>query len=110
MGRDTLGEFEQLVLLAILQLGQDVYAVPIVDEIESRTGRPVSRSAVYVTLRRLEDKGLVTSWLGESTPERGGKPRRCVEVTGEGTAALREARQMLDSMWKGLDPALEKRV
>lgn len=110
MGQGALGEFEQLVLLAILQLDDDVYAVPIVDEIEVRTGRPVSRSAVYVTLRRLEDKGLVHSWLGESTPERGGKPRRCVEVTSEGIRALRESRQMLDSMWRGLDATLEKRA
>lgn len=107
MTREALGEFEQMVMLAILQLRGDVYAVPIVDEIERRTGRPVSRSAVYVTLRRLEDKGLISSWLGESTPERGGKPRRCVRLEAEGVRLLRESRAMIDSMWRGLDPKLE---
>src|SRR5690242_1800720 len=76
-----LGDFEQMVLLAILQLRGQVYGVPIVDEIERRTGRAVSRAAVYVTLRRLEEKGLVSSWMSEPLPERGGKPRRCVQVT-----------------------------
>lgn len=109
MGSETLGEFEQLVLLAILQLDGEVYAVPVVDEIERRTGRPVSRSAVYVTLRRLEDKGLVSSWLGEATAERGGKPRRCVRVVPEGRRLLRESRRMLESMWRGLDSGLEER-
>lgn len=110
MGRDTLGEFEQVVLLAILQLEDDVYAVPIVDEIERRTGRPASRSAVYVTLRRLEDKGVISSWLGEATAERGGKPRRCVKVEPRGLRMLRETRAMIESMWSGLDPTLEERA
>jgi len=99
----TLGEFEQLVLLAILQLDGEVYGVPVVDEIERRTGRSVSRSAVYVTLRRLESKGLVSSWMSDPTPERGGKPRRCVNVEPEGVRALRESRAALSSMWEGLD-------
>lgn len=107
MSRDVLGEFEQTVLLAILQADGDPYAVPIVEEIERRTGRPVSRSAVYVTLRRLEKKGLISSWLGDSTPERGGKPRRHVKVEEEGLSELRQARRMIDSMWRGLDPTLE---
>ena len=82
--RDTLGEFEQMVLLAILHLGGDVYGVPIVDEIARRTGREVAPAAVYVTLRRLEEKGLLASWMGESTGERGGKARRYVRVTRAG--------------------------
>jgi DNA-binding PadR family transcriptional regulator len=106
MTRDALGEFEHIVLLAILQLGDGVYGVPIVDEIEERTGRTVAPAAVYVTLRRLEQKGLLTSWMSDATPERGGKPRRCVKVTGAGLESLREARRTLDSMWKGLDPRL----
>lgn len=109
MPHQALGEFEQLVLLAILQLhgdGEgDVYGVPIVDEIERRTGRSVSRSAVYVTLRRLEEKGLVSSRMSDPVPERGGKPRRCVAVEPEGVRALRESRQAMDRMWQGLDPA-----
>lgn len=98
----ALGEFEQMILLAILQLDGDVYGVPIVDEIKRRTGRSVSRSAVYVTLRRLEEKGLVSSWMGDPTPERGGKPRRCVKVEPEGLRLLRESRRALEQMWKGL--------
>jgi DNA-binding PadR family transcriptional regulator len=107
MSYQPLGEFEQMVLLAILQLEGDVYGVPVVEEIERRTGRSVSRSAVYVTLRRLEQKGLVSSWMSDPTPERGGKPRRCVKVEPEGLRLLRESRRAMDGMWKGLDPALE---
>ena len=106
MSREALGEFEHMVLLAILHLGDGVYGVPIVDEIQQRTGRTVAPAAVYVTLRRLEQKGLLTSWMSDSTPERGGKPRRCVKVTGAGLDSLRESRKVLDSMWKGLDPKL----
>lgn len=106
MPHQALGEFEQMVLLAILHLHGDVYGVPIVEEIERRTGRRVDRAAVYVTLRRLERKGLISSWLGEPTPERGGKARRCVKVEAEGLHALRESRRVLDGMWHGLDPAL----
>jgi DNA-binding PadR family transcriptional regulator len=104
--REALGEFEQLVLLAIVHLGEDVYGVPIADEIERRTGRSVSPAAVYVTLRRLEQKGFLTSSMSAPTPERGGKARRCVKVTRAGLNSLRASRQALDSMWQGLDPAL----
>jgi len=101
-----LGEFEQMVLLAIVRLEGDVYGVPITEEIERCTGRSVSPAAVYVTLRRLEEKGLVTSWMSEALPERGGKPRRCVRVRAAGLQALREARERMDALWHGLDPAL----
>jgi DNA-binding PadR family transcriptional regulator len=104
--REALGEFEQLVLLAIMQLDGDVYGVAIVDEIERRTGRAVARAAVYVTLRRLEQKGLVSSWMGDPSSERGGKARRCVRVTAAGRQALIESRQALDQMWRGLDGGL----
>lgn len=109
--RESLGEFEQLVMLAIVRLtgaGGDVYGVPIVDEIQRRTGRSAARAAVYITLRRLEHKGLVVSWMSEPTAERGGKSRRCVRVTRAGLAALREMREAVDQMWSGLDPKLEK--
>ena len=102
----ALGEFEQIVLLAIIQLGDDVYGVPIVEEIERRTGRHVAPAAVYITLRRLEAKRLVTSWLGDPTPERGGKARRYVKVTQEGLHSLRAARKVIDQMWHGLDLGL----
>lgn len=107
MGHQGLGEFEQMVLLAIMQLDGDVYGVPIMAEIERRTGRSVARAAVYVTLRRLEEKGLIASWMSEPTAERGGKARRCVRMEPAGVHALRESRQAIDSMWRGLDPALE---
>ena len=112
MPRESLGEFEQLVLLAVLQLvstgEDDVYGVPIVDEIERRTARSVSRVAVYVSLRRLEQKGLVRTWMGEPIAERGGKSRRCVKVTHAGLQALRDSRRAMDQMWRGLDPKLGK--
>ena len=101
-----LGEFEQMVLLAILHLEGEVYGVPIVEEIERRTGRSVSRSAVYVTLRRLEKKGLVASWMGEPSGERGGKGRRCVRVEPEGVELLQEARRAMNRMWGDLDSGL----
>ena len=105
MTHHALGEFEQLVLLAIVHLRNDAYGIHIVDEIERRTEREVSRAAVYVTLRRLEDKGLVSSWLGESTAERGGKPRRYVRIEPNGLRALKESRKVAEQMWRGLDPA-----
>ena len=110
MGQQGLGEFEQMVLLAILRRGKEAYGVPITEEIESRTGRTVSAAAVYVTLRRLEKKGLVQSWIGDPIPERGGKPRRYVRVEDAGLHALRASREMMDSLWDGLDAAsLESR-
>jgi PadR family transcriptional regulator, regulatory protein PadR len=102
-----LGDFEQMVLLAILHLRGEVYGVPIIDEIERRTGRAVSRAAVYVTLRRLEDKGFVTSWMSEPVAERGGKARRCVRVTPLGAQQLRASREAVERMWRGLDGGLE---
>jgi PadR family transcriptional regulator PadR len=99
---DYLGEFEQLVLLAILHAGKDAYAVAICDEIVRRTDRDVSLGAVYATLERLEGKALVTSRLGEATKERGGRPKRFVEVTPQGVRALRESRKMVRGMLAGL--------
>ena len=101
-----LGEFEQMVLLAVLHLKGDVYGVPIVDEIARRTNRKAAPAAVYVTLRRLEEKGLLSSSMSAPTAERGGKARRCVTVTPAGVESLRAARKAFDGMWKGLDPKL----
>jgi DNA-binding PadR family transcriptional regulator len=103
MRHQSLGEFEQIVLLAVLHLDEP-YGVPIVEEIERRTQRSVSRSAVYITLRRLEQKGLVSSWMSEPTPERGGKPRRCVKVEPEGRRLLDESRRVMALMWHGIEP------
>ncbi len=107
MPREGLGEFEQVVLLAVIHLKEHVYGVPIVDEIERRTGRAVARAAVYITLRRLEEKGLVSSWMSEPTGEPGGKARRCVEVTPAGRRALKDSRAFLESMWHGADLKLK---
>lgn len=107
MSGQNLGEFELMVLLAALQLGEEeAYAVSIVDEIRARTGRSVQRAAVYVTLQRLEAKRLVATRLGDPRPERGGKARRVVRVTPAGLEAVREARGAFRSMWDGLEPVL----
>ncbi len=106
--RRNLGELELLVLLAVVRLGENrAYAVSIADEIGQQTGRSVQRATVYVTLQRLEHKGLVSTWLGESVPERGGKARRFVRLEQLGLETLREARQALRNMWGGLETALE---
>jgi DNA-binding PadR family transcriptional regulator len=109
MGRDVLGEVEQLVLLAILRLGDEAYGVPIVEEILDRTGRDVSRAAVYIALRRLKQKGLVSSWLADPEPVQGGKAKRYFKVEPEGIDRLAEARSTLMNMWDGLQPILDKR-
>ena len=106
MHSTALGEFEQIVLLAIVRLGENVYGAPIVEEIRARTGRHVAPAAVHITVRRLESRGLVTSWLGDPTPERGGKARRYVKVTRAGLESLRAGRKVIDQMWQGLDPGL----
>lgn len=105
MGRDSLGEFEQLVLLACLRLGASAYTVSVVDEIGRRTGRETSHASVYVALRRMEKKGLVRSELGEATPERGGRPKRFFRVLPEALPQLRDARDALLAMWDGLEGA-----
>jgi DNA-binding PadR family transcriptional regulator len=103
--RHSLGEFEQLVLLALLQIGEETYGVAIVAEIERRTGRGVSRAAVYVALRRLEQKGLVRVRL-EGAGESRGKPRSMVRIEAAALARLRESRRALTRMWSGLDAVL----
>ena len=105
MTQHGLGEFEQMVLLALAHLGGEAYGVPIVDEIERRTVRSVARAAVYITLRRLEEKGFVSSLMSDPTPQRGGKARRYVRLEAPGARALREARRVSERMWHGLDPA-----
>lgn len=95
--KGLLGELEQLVLLATARIDQ-AYAVSIRDEIEARTGIKLGRSSVYVTLDRLDRKGYVSSWLGEPTPERGGKARRCFRVTAAGQRALAAAEDAVARM------------
>jgi DNA-binding PadR family transcriptional regulator len=108
MGKDTLGEFELMVLLAAVRLGEEeAHALAIMDDIVARTGRSVRRSAVYVTLQRLEQKGHVSTWLGEPRAERGGKARRHVRVEPRGALAIHESRSALERMWGGLDTSPE---
>lgn len=112
MPHEGLGEFEQMVLLAVVRLSQgddDVYGVRIVEEIERRTRRKAARAAVYITLRRLERKGLLASWLSQPGDERGGKARHCVKITAPGTKSLRDARWAMNQMWTGLDAGLRDR-
>lgn len=107
MARQSLGEFELLVMLAALHLGpSEAYTVAIADVIETRTGRRVRTANVHTTLQRLEGKGLVSTRLGDSRPERGGKPRRLVTVLPEGTEAVRTTTLAVRALAAGLDDAL----
>ncbi|MGH7505338.1 MAG: PadR family transcriptional regulator [Longimicrobiales bacterium] len=105
--REHLGEFEQLVLLAVARLGADGYGTTIRREIERRTGRSVSVGALYATLERLERKGHVTAREGEPTARRGGRAKRHYRLSGAGVHALGEARGMLDRMWDGVELGTE---
>lgn len=99
MAQESLAEFELLVMLAVLRLGpEEAYTVSIADDIRERTGRSVRRANVYTTLRRLEAKGLVSTRLGESRPERGGKPRRLVTAEDEGIEAVRATTTAIQAM------------
>ena len=99
---ETLGEFEQIVLLAILRLGEDAYGVAIRGEIKKRTDREPAPGALYTTLDRLEDKGFLTSRLGDPTPQRGGRAKRYFRVSAQGVAAVARAQRSFQRLLKGL--------
>lgn len=101
--RDYLGEFELIVILAVLRLSDSAYGVSIRQEIAERTGRDVSIGAVYATLDRLESKGYVRSRLGEPTPKRGGRPKRFFQITGKGVAAINRTQAAVQLLMEGLD-------
>jgi PadR family transcriptional regulator PadR len=105
MGREPilLGEFEQMILLAVLQCGDDAYGVTVQEELAKRTKRKVASGAIYMTLDRLEKKGLLASRLTEPTAERGGRSKRCYSVTKPAIAALKQSRRALISLWDGLE-------
>ena len=107
MGRSGLGEFEHQVLLTILRLGREAYSVSIVAELEARTGREAATSAVYVALRRMEEKGLLASRL--ESPEESGEPypRRYFALTDAALEPLKETRRSLRGLWDGLEPVLD---
>jgi PadR family transcriptional regulator, regulatory protein PadR len=103
-----LGEFEQMVLLAVLcatQSDGDAYGVNVHTELETRTGRTVARGAIYMTLDRLEKKGLLSSYLTPPTAERGGRAKRCYRTTRSATRALETSRRALDRLWQGVRSA-----
>lgn len=104
MGKgETLGEFEQLVLLAIVRLSGDAYGSTIREEIEDRTSRSVAIGALYTALDRLERKGYVSSSLSDPTPQRGGRARRYYRLRPTGAAALRRSREAMVQMWAGIE-------
>jgi DNA-binding PadR family transcriptional regulator len=102
----VLGEFEQMVLLALLRLGADAYGAVVCGEIEKRSGRDVSVSSVHTTLERLEQKGLVKSRIGDPTPQRGGKRKRHYEVAPLGLKALQASYGSIKRMADGLEHLL----
>ena len=101
-----LGEFEHIVLLALIHLKDDAYGMTIRMEIDERIGRSVSIGAVYTTLERLEKKGFITSKMGEATPQRGGKAKKYFVITPAGKRKLQEAKKNLEIMWQGLNPEI----
>jgi DNA-binding PadR family transcriptional regulator len=103
----ALGDFEQLVLLGVLRLGDEAYGAAIRQEIHARSGRDVSINAVYTTLDRLESKGLLRSWVGAPTAQRGGRRRKFYAVRPAGAAALRQAYRAFTAMARGLEARLE---
>jgi PadR family transcriptional regulator PadR len=105
--RDSLGEFEQSLLLAIIHLGDDAYGVTIRQEIERRTDREIAIGALYTALARLERKGLIRSTMSEPTHERGGRSKRYFWLRAAGGAALRLSRERMARMWEGLTPTLQ---
>jgi PadR family transcriptional regulator PadR len=100
--RSYLGEFELMILLAAIQLGDEAYGVPISRELERLRGKDVSVGSVYAALERLESKGLVASSLGDPTPERGGKAKRYFRITKAGLRQVHETRRTLSKLWKNL--------
>lgn len=109
MTRRSLGEFEQQVLLTMLRMGGEAYSVPMVLEMEERSGREVSQAAVYIALRRLEDKGLVSSRMEEPEATGSGRERRYFRVEHAGVEQLKESRRTMERFWEGLEDLVEER-
>lgn len=103
MKGDRLGEFEELLLLAVYALGDDTYGVPVQQHVERATRRNVSMGAVYAALDRLERKGFVRSLTGEATAVRGGKRKRHFSITTEGRQVLRDVRSVREQLWRTIE-------
>ena len=101
-GQPTLSNFELMVMLAIIRIGDGAYGVSISDEIEETTGSEVLLGSVYDAVNRLEEKGLIESSLGEATPERGGRAKRYFRITAAGIREVRDTRRSLMNLWRGL--------
>lgn len=108
MPKELLGEFEHQVLLALLHQGSEGYSVPVIEELEARTGREIAPAAVYIALKRLEEKELVVSRLRHAPPREGGRRRRYFSVTDAGKERLAEARRAYLRLWTGLEGELER--
>jgi DNA-binding PadR family transcriptional regulator len=106
--RSFLGEFEHMLLAAVIRLGEDAYGASILMEIEKRAGRRVPSGSLYVTLDRLERKGLIRSHAGDPEPGRGGRPKRFVRITPDGLKAVREVREAMLSLWAGIEGRIEE--
>jgi DNA-binding PadR family transcriptional regulator len=102
--RDHLGDFEHVVLLAVVRLDDSAYGMTIRQEIERRIGRAVSIGQIYSALNRLENKGFISSMVSDPTPVRGGRAKRYFKAEPLGVDVLRRARTVLSLMWEGLDP------
>ena len=103
----VLGDFEQLVLLGVMRLGDEAYGAAIRQEIHARSGRDVSINAVYTTLDRLESKGFLRAWVGDPTPQRGGRRRKFYAPTAAGVTALKQAYRAFTAMADGLERRLD---
>lgn len=104
MRRSYLGEFEEVVLLTVAVLGEGAYGVAITDELDRQTGRSVSISAVHAALQRLEEKGMLSSRMGEATAERGGRRKRLFAVTALGSRTLQDIRAVREQLWSSILP------
>ena len=104
MKRTYLGEFEEVVLLTVAVLGEGAYGVTITDELDRQTGRSVSISAVHAALHRLQEKGMLSSHMGEATAERGGRRKRLFTVTALGSRALHDIRAVREQLWSSISP------
>jgi PadR family transcriptional regulator PadR len=104
--RSYLGEFELMILLSLIRIGDDAYGVPISKELRNSTGREVALGSVYAALDRLEHKGFVSSTLGDPTPARGGRAKRFFRVTAKGMREVKATRTALINLWRGI-PQLE---
>ena len=110
MRRSDLGEFEEIVLLAVAVLSPEAYSVVIAEELEQQTGKTVTTGAVHAALQRLENKGLVSSQMGEATAERGGRRKRIFKVTVAGSRLLHEVRDVRNNLWSRVAPRVLPKI